>query len=32
MKARADRAYLNAIYAFHESMAALEEAVGRKLK
>jgi outer membrane protein len=32
IKARADRAYLNAIYSFHESMAALENAVGRSLK
>jgi outer membrane protein len=30
-KARADRAYLVAIYSFHESLAALEMAVGRKL-
>ncbi len=32
IKARADRAYLGAVYSFHESMAALETAVGRKLK
>lgn len=32
IKARADRAYLFAVYSFHESMAALENAVGRKLK
>ena len=32
IKARADRSYLNAIYAFHESIAALEESVGRKLR
>jgi outer membrane protein len=31
MKARADRAYLVAVYSFHESMAALEHAVGRPL-
>lgn len=31
-KARADRAYLVAIYSFHESLAALEMAVGRKLE
>lgn len=30
-KARADRAYLVAVYSFHESLAALEDAVGRKL-
>lgn len=32
IKARADRAYLYAVYSFHESMAALENAVGRTLK
>jgi outer membrane protein len=32
IKARADRAYLIAIYSFHESMAALENAVGRNLR
>ena len=32
IKARADRAYLIAVYTFHESMAALENAVGRTLK
>jgi outer membrane protein TolC len=32
IKARADRAYLIAVYSFHESMAALENAVGRSLK
>jgi outer membrane protein len=32
IKARADRAYLIAVYTFHESMAALEAAVGRTLK
>lgn len=32
IKARADRAYLEAIYSFHESMAALEAAVGRSLR
>jgi outer membrane protein len=31
-KARADRAYLVAVYTFHESLAALEAAVGRKLE
>ena len=31
MKARADRAYLVAVYQFHESKAALETAVGRNL-
>jgi outer membrane protein len=31
VKARADRAYLVAVYTFHESLAALESAVGRKL-
>ncbi|MEX0892598.1 MAG: TolC family protein [Gemmatimonadota bacterium] len=29
--ARADRAYLNAVYAFHQNLAALEAAVGRPL-
>lgn len=32
IKARADRAYLIAVYSFHESMAALETAVGRNLR
>ncbi|MGQ0560476.1 MAG: TolC family protein [Gemmatimonadota bacterium] len=32
IKARAERAYLMAVYSFHESMAALENAVGRKLR
>lgn len=32
IKARADRAYLNAVYAFHEGIAALEQAVGRNLR
>ena len=32
IKARADRAYLIAVYSFHESKAALETAVGRKLR
>ncbi|HEY0305305.1 MAG TPA: TolC family protein [Longimicrobiales bacterium] len=32
IKARADRAYLIAVYQFHESMAALEAAVGRNLR
>jgi outer membrane protein len=31
LKARADRAYLSALYQFHESLAALEAAVGRSL-
>lgn len=31
LKARADRAYLQALYQFHESLAALEAAVGRSL-
>ena len=31
-KAHADQAYLAAVYSFHESMAALEAAVGRTLK
>ncbi|CAN5595983.1 N/A [soil metagenome] len=31
LKARADRAYLSAIYQFHENLAALEAAVGRSL-
>ena len=30
--ARADRAYLDAVYAFHEAIAALESAVGRPLR
>jgi outer membrane protein len=32
IKARADRAYLIAVYLFHESRAALETAVGRNLR
>ena len=32
IKARADRAYLIAVYQFHESKAALETAVGRNLQ
>lgn len=32
VKARADRAYLTALYSFHESLAALEAAVGRPLR
>ncbi|HEX7117332.1 MAG TPA: TolC family protein [Longimicrobiales bacterium] len=31
-KSRADRAYLNAVYAFHEALAALETAVGQNLR
>ncbi|MGH7467624.1 MAG: TolC family protein [Longimicrobiales bacterium] len=31
-KAQADRAYLNALYQFHESVAALEAAAGRPLR
>jgi outer membrane protein len=31
-KARADRAQLNAVYQFHDSLAALEAAVGRSLR
>jgi outer membrane protein len=31
-KARADRAHLTAIYAYHEALAALEAAVGRPLR
>jgi outer membrane protein len=31
-KARADQAHLGAVYAFHENLAALEAAVGRKLR
>jgi outer membrane protein len=31
IKARADRAYLTSLYQFHESLAALEAAVGRPL-
>jgi outer membrane protein len=31
-KARADRSHLNAIYAYHEALAALESAVGRPLR
>jgi outer membrane protein len=32
IKARADRAYLAALYNFHEALAALEAAVGRNLR
>ena len=32
IKARADRAYLIAVYQFHENMAGLETAVGRNLR
>lgn len=32
VKARADRAYLTAVYSFHEALAALETAVGRPLR
>jgi outer membrane protein len=32
VKARADRAYLSAVYAFHDSLSALELAVGRPLR
>lgn len=32
IKARADRAYLTAVYTFHESLAALETAVGQRLE
>jgi len=32
VKARADRDYLNALYRFHESLAALEAAVGQRLR
>lgn len=32
LKARADRAYLAAVYAFHEALAALEVAAGRSLR
>jgi outer membrane protein len=32
IKARADRAYLIALYSFHEGIAALETAVGRNLR
>ena len=32
IKARAERSYLEAVYSYHESMAALETAVGRTLK
>ena len=32
IKARADRAYLIALYSFHEAIAALETAVGRNLR
>ena len=31
LKARADRAYLASVYAFHQALAALEAAVGRPL-
>jgi outer membrane protein len=31
MRARADRAYLDAVYAYHQSLAALEAAVGQPL-
>ena len=31
IKARADRAYLASLYQFHESLAALEAAIGRSL-
>ncbi len=31
-KSQADRAYLQAVYAFHEGLAALEAAVGRSLR
>ena len=31
IKVRADRAYLASLYQFHESLAALEAAVGRSL-
>lgn len=32
IKARADQAYLDAVYGFHESLAALETAVGERLR
>jgi outer membrane protein len=32
VKAQADRAYLNALYSFHENVAALEAAVGQPLR
>jgi outer membrane protein TolC len=32
LKAQADRAYVNALYAFHENVAALEAAVGQPLR
>jgi len=32
VKARADRDYLNALYQFHENLAALEAAVGQRLR
>lgn len=32
VKARADRAHLSAVYAFHDSLSALEAAVGRPLR
>ena len=32
IKARADRAYLNALYTFHEAIASLETAAGRNLR
>ena len=31
LKARADRAYLDALYGYHEALAALEAASGRQL-
>ena len=31
-KARADQAHLAAVYAFHENLVALENAVGRSLR
>ncbi|HEY8469846.1 MAG TPA: hypothetical protein VIL18_09395, partial [Longimicrobiales bacterium] len=32
IKARADRAYLDALYGFHEALAALERATGTRLR
>jgi outer membrane protein TolC len=32
VKARADRAYLAAVYSYHEALAGLENAVGRPLR
>jgi hypothetical protein len=32
VKARADRAYLSAVYSYHEALAALEAAVGQPLR